>query len=333
MGVALRDLLIDFKKPVDAEQLKGVAAIDAYNALYQFLSIIRQPDGTPLMDGKGRITSHLSGIFFRTAHLMQQGISPIFVFDGKPPEMKAETIKERRNIREESKEKWETAKKEGDLAGAFRYAMSSTTLDSDVISSARTLIQLMGLPIVDAPSEGEAQAAYLVQKGDADYVVSQDYDTLLFGAPVLIRNLTISGKRRLHGRMVTVQPERILLADVLTTLGVTREELINIAILTGTDFHPGIKGIGAKTGLKKIKSGEFESIIREKVPDFDPEPIRKIFLDPPVTDAYSLKTTPIDPDKIMAFLCEEHGFSSERVEPVLEKISKKEKQKTLDGWF
>jgi flap endonuclease-1 len=133
--------------------------------------------------------------------------------------------------------------------------------------------------------------------------------------------------------MVTVQPERILLADVLTTLGVTREELINIAILTGTDFHPGIKGIGAKTGLKKIKSGEFESIIREKVPDFDPEPIRKIFLDPPVTDAYSLKTTPIDPDKIMAFLCEEHGFSSERVEPVLEKISKKEKQKTLDGWF
>ncbi len=333
MGVALRDILADFKRPAAPEDLRGVAAIDAFNALYQFLSIIRQPDGTPLMDDDGRITSHLSGIFFRTANFLEQGICPVYVFDGRPPEMKSSTIRERRDVRDESKEKWDQAKKEGDLAGAFRYAMSSSVIDEYIISSARTLIQFMGLPVVDAPSEGEAQAAYMAQKGDADYVVSQDYDTLLFGTPVLVRNLTISGKRRIHGRQVTVQPERVILSDVLSSLAISRKQLIEIAILTGTDFNPGVRGIGAKTGLKKIKSGEFESIIREKLPDFDPEPVRNFFLNPPVTDTYSLQTSRIDRDGIMTFLCGEHGFSKERVEPVLDKISKKEKQKTLESWF
>jgi len=290
MGVALRDILTDLKRPAEADELKGVAAIDAFNALYQFLSIIRQPDGTPLLDDSGRITSHLSGIFFRTANFLTQGIRPVFIFDGKSPEMKGRTIQERRDVREESKEKWDQAKKEGDLAGAFRYAMSSTAIDAYILSSARQLIQLMGLPVVDAPSEGEAQGAYMVLKGDADYVVSQDYDTLLFGTPVLVRNLTISGKRRLHGRQITVQPERIVLSDVLSTLDITREQLIEIAILTGTDFNP-------------------------------------------VTDSYTLDPGRIDRDGIRAFLCGEHGFSQDRVDPVLDKISKKEKQKTLESWF
>ena len=333
MGVALRDILADYKIPVTAEELTGVAAVDAFNALYQFLSIIRQPDGTPLMDDEGRVTSHLSGIFFRTANLLQQGIRPVFVFDGAPPEMKTSTIQERRNIREESKEKWEKAKREGDLSGAFRYAMSSSALDSHVISSARTLIGLMGLPVVEAPSEGEAQAAYMALKGDVDYVVSQDYDTLLFGTPVLIRNLTISGKRRIHGRQVTIQPERVNLVEVLQNLDITREQLIDIAILTGTDFNPGIRGIGAKTGLKKVKSGDFYAIIRDKLPDFDPDPIRDFFKNPPVTDSYSTQSSPVDRDGLLSFLCEEYGFSSDRVIPVLDKIAKKEKQKTLESWF
>ncbi|MGV8108200.1 flap endonuclease-1 [Methanospirillum sp.] len=333
MGVALRDILADYKIPVTAEELTGVAAVDAFNALYQFLSIIRQPDGTPLMDDEGRVTSHLSGIFFRTANLLQQGIRPVFVFDGAPPEMKTSTIQERRNIREESKEKWEKAKREGDLSGAFRYAMSSSALDSHVISSARTLIGLMGLPVVEAPSEGEAQAAYMALKGDVDYVVSQDYDTLLFGTPVLIRNLTISGKRRIHGRQVTIQPERVNLVEVLQNLDITREQLIDIAILTGTDFNPGIRGIGAKTGLKRVKSGDFDAIIRDKLPDFDPDPIRDFFKNPPVTDSYSTQSSPVDRDGLLSFLCEEYGFSPDRVIPVLDKIAKKEKQKTLESWF
>ena len=333
MGVALRNILTDFKQPADPEKLKGVAAIDSYNALYQFLSIIRQPDGTPLMDEEGRITSHLSGIFFRTANFLSQGIRPVFIFDGQPPDMKSKTIQERKDIREESKVKWDKAKREGDLTGAFRYAMSSSVVDAYILSSARTLIQLMGLPVVDAPSEAEAQAAYMAGKGDADYAVSQDYDTLLFGTPVLVRNLTISGKRRFHGRQVTVQPERVILSDVLTNLEITREQLIEIAILTGTDFNPGIRGIGAKTGLKKIKSGDFESIVREKLPDFDPEPVKDFFMNPPVTDSYSTEINRIDSDAIRSFLCDKHGFSPDRVDPVLDKISKKEKQKTLESWF
>jgi len=333
MGVALRDILTDFKRPVSSDELRGVAAVDAFNALYQFLSIIRQPDGTPLMDDEGRVTSHLSGIFFRTANFLRQGIRPVFVFDGVPPDMKASTIQERRSVREESKEKWDKAKREGDLTGAFRYAMSSSVVDKEIISSARRLLTLMGLPVVDAPSEGEAQAAYMAQKGDVDYVVSQDYDTLLFGTPSLVRNLTISGKRRMHGRSITVQPERVMLPDVLSHLGITREQLIDIAILTGTDFNPGIRGIGAKTGLKKVRSGEFDQIIKDKLPDFDPEPVRNFFVNPPVSDTYELQTAPADRDGIFTFLCDEYGFSPDRVNPVLDNISKKEKQKTLESWF
>ncbi|MDD1724022.1 MAG: flap endonuclease-1 [Methanospirillum sp.] len=333
MGVALRDILVDLKHPASMDELRGVAAIDAFNTLYQFLSIIRQPDGTPLMDGRGNVTSHLSGIFFRMANFLQQGIQPVWIFDGTPPEMKAETIGERRTIREESKEKWNKAVQEGDMAGAFRYAMSSSVVDKDIISSARVLLGLMGLPIVDAPSEGEAQAAYMALKGDVDYVVSQDYDTLLFGTPVLVRNLTISGKRRIHGRQVQVQPEKIVLSALLEALSISREELIDIAILSGTDFNPGVRGIGAKTGLKKVKTAEFDRIIREKLPDFDPEPVRRFFQNPPVTDSYSVQAGTADRDGIRRFLCDEYGFSRDRIDPVLDKITKKEKQKTLEDWF
>ncbi|PWR75170.1 flap endonuclease-1 [Methanospirillum stamsii] len=333
MGVALKDILTEFKHPAGQDELTGVAAVDTFNALYQFLSIIRQPDGTPLMDDEGRVTSHLSGLFFRTANFLQQGIRPVFVFDGKPPEMKSSTIQDRRDIRDESKEKWDEAKRKGDLTGAFRYAMSSSVVDEHIISSARTLLQFMGLPVVNAPSEGEAQAAYMARKGDVDYVISQDYDTLLFGTPVLVRNLTISGKRRIHGRQVTIQPERITLSDVLQTLEISREDLVDIAILTGTDFNPGIKGIGAKTGLKKVKNGEFDGIIRDKSPGFDPEPVRLFFQKPPVTDSYNLETSPVDRDGVFSFLCDEYSFSPDRVNPVLDKIAKKEKQKTLESWF
>lgn len=333
MGVALRDILTDSKKPVEPDDLRGIGAVDAFNALYQFLSIIRQPDGTPLMDDQGRVTSHLSGIFFRTANFLQQGIRPVWVFDGAPPEMKSRTVDERRAIREDSEEKWNAAKKEGDLASAFRYAMASSRVDAEIISSARTLLGHLGLPVIEAPSEGEAQAAHMALKGDVDYVVSQDYDTLLFGTPVLVRNLTISGKRRLHGRMVNIQPERILLSEVLDTYTINREQLIEIAILTGTDFNDGVRGIGAKTGLKKVKNGEFYQIMKEKMPDEDPDDLKEFFLHPPVTDSYCLEFGSPDPDKVRRFLCDEYGFSADRVNPVLLKLTKKEKQRTLESWF
>ncbi len=333
MGVALRDILTGYKHPVEPETLKGTAAIDAHNALYQFLSIIRQPDGTPLMDNRGRVTSHLSGIFFRTTNFLEMGIRPVWIFDGTPPDLKAETIDERRQVRKEAEEQWEEARKEGDTVKAFRYAMASSKVDAHVLSSARTLLALLGIPVIDAPSEGEAQAAFMAAAGDVDYVVSQDYDTLLFGAPVLVRNLTISGKRRLHGRIVTIQPEQVNLQEVLAGLSVSREELINIAILVGTDFNSGALGIGAKTGLKKVKNGEFDAIIKEKLPDLNPAGIRDFFLSPPVTRDYSLESGKPDREGLMRFLCDEYGFSPDRIIPVLDRVAAKKQQKTLDTWF
>ena len=333
MGVALRDIITEYKTPVSWEALPGIAAVDANNALYQFLTIIRQPDGTPLMDRQGRVTSHLSGILFRLANFMEKGIKPVFVFDGKPAALKQATIDERRKIRDTAGEKWKEALERGDEAEAFKQARSSTRVDATIIATSKELLGLMGIPVVQAPGEGEAQASYMVAKGDAKYVVSQDYDTLLFGAPVLVRNLTVSGKRKIRGRQITVSPERIVLADTLAGLHLTREELIEIGILVGTDFNDGVDGVGAKTGLKIVQKGEFAGKLAEKLPGFDPLPVMEMFLHPPVTDDYSVATGHPDAEGIRKMLCDGYDFSPERVDKALENFSVKAGQKTLESWF
>lgn len=333
MGVALRDILAEYKTPVPWESLPGIAAIDAHNAFYQFLSIIRQPDGTPLMDRNGRVTSHLSGIFFRTIILIERGIRPVYVFDGTPPEIKNETVAERRIVRREAGERWQEALEKGDIAEAYKQARASSRIDTNVIETARALIHLMGIPTVQAPGEGEAQAAYMAIRRDVSYVVSQDYDTLLFGAPVLVRNLTVSGKRKVHGRTITVSPERIQLKEVLSGLHLSREQLIAIGILVGTDFNPGARGIGAKTAFKLIAQGDYPEILAEKLPDLDPEPVMDYFLHPPVTDDYALAWHPPDREGIVRMLCEDYDFSPDRVKKALEQITGPSGQKTLDAWF
>jgi len=333
MGVALRDIIADYKTPVTWEALPGVAAIDANNALYQFLTIIRQPDGTPLMDRQGRITSHLSGILFRMASFMEKGIKPVFVFDGKPTSLKQATIDERRKVRDEAGEKWREAVERGDEEEAYKQARSATRVDDTIIATAKELLGLMGIPVVQAPGEGEAQASYMVAKGDARYVVSQDYDTLLFGAPALVRNLTVSGKRKIRGRQIVVSPERFVLADTLAGLHVTREQLIEIGILVGTDFNPGIAGVGAKTGLKIVQKGEFAQRLKEKLPDFDPAPVMDLFLHPPVTDTYALAAGHPDPEGIKRMLCEGYDFSEDRVNKAMEGFTVRAGQKTLESWF
>ncbi len=333
MGVALRDILADYKTPVTWEALPGIAVIDANNALYQFLTIIRQPDGTPLMDRHGHVTSHLSGILFRMASFMEKGIRPVFVFDGKPTALKQATIDERRKIRDTAGEKWKEAVERGDEAEAYKQARSATRIDADIIRTSRELLGLMGIPVVEAPGEGEAQASYMVAKGDARYVVSQDYDCLLFGAPTLVRNLTVSGKRKIRGRQITVSPERIVLADTLAGLTLSREQLIQVAILIGTDFNDGAYGVGAKTALKIVKNGEFSAKIAEKLPDFDPAPVMNLFMSPPVTNDYSLAAGHPDPEGIRRMLCDGYDFSVERVDRAMEGFTVKAGQKTLESWF
>jgi len=210
---------------------------------------------------------------------------------------------------------------------------SPSRIDDEVIATSKSLISLLGMPSIDAPSEGEAQAAAMVKRGDARYVVSQDYDTLLFGAPVLMRNLTVSGRRKLHGRTISVNPERITLAEVLSGLRISREDLIRIAILVGTDFNTGVRGIGAKTALKLVRNGEFERVTAEKLPDIDTGAISEFFLNPPVSVDYSLAWRQPDREGILAMLCDSYDFSPDRVEKAIDGLTIKTGQKTLDSWF
>jgi len=343
LGVNLRDLVP--KKTVELKDLSGKSiAIDAYNALYQFLAIIRQPDGTPLKDSQGRITSHLSGLLYRTANLVELGIKPIYVFDGIPPALKEAEIKRRMRMKEEALEKYEKAIKEGRIEEARMYAQATATLKDYMAEDAKRLLNLMGIPWVQAPSEGEAQAAYMVKKGDADYCASQDYDSLLYGAPRLVRNVTISGRRKLPRKpvYVEVKPEIVELDEVLETLGITHEQLIDIGILVGTDYNPeGVKGIGPKTALKLIKEhGSLENVLpnlKEAEFPVPPEKIREIFLKPKVTDNYKIEWKEPDVEGVVVFLCGERDFSEDRVRKALEKmregIKETRARTTLERWF
>ncbi|MBM5805498.1 MAG: flap endonuclease-1 [Candidatus Verstraetearchaeota archaeon] len=344
MGVNLRDLVTPVA--VSLEELKGkVVAIDGYNALYQFLAIIRQPDGTPLKDSRGRITSHLSGIFYRTANLLEAGVKPVYVFDGKPPELKTKEIEKRIEVKERAAVEYKAALERGDMVAARKAAQATSKLTGEMVGQAKDVLVALGVPWIQAPSEGEAQATFMTKKGDAWATVSQDYDSLLFGAPRLIRNLTISGRRKLPNKPVyiDIEPEIVRLEDVLLELKITRDQLIDIGILLGTDFNPdGFKGIGPKKALKAIEEfGSLKAALEQKKVEADPtldvEAIRDIFLNPKTTDDYRLEWGGINGNAVKEILCGSFDFSPERIEAALHRIEKEtkelKKQSSLEKWF
>ena len=344
MGVKLRDIIPpEAMERISLEALAGRAiALDAYNILYQFITIIRGPDGRPLMDRRGRITSHLSGVFFRTINFMKLGIKPIFVYDGRPPELKMKTVERREERRAEAARLYERALAEGRIEEAQKYAKQAATLNEFIVESSKRLLKLMGIPIVQAPSEGEAQAAYLVRGGYAYASGSQDFDSLLFGSPRLVRNLSIVGRRKLPGRKeyVEIEPEIIYLDKLLETLKITREQLIDVGILIGTDYCEGIKGIGPKTALKLIREyGAAENALKAigKSLERDPAEIRELFLKPQVTTDFIIEWGEPDYDGIKDMLCGEHDFSEARVEKALSELrSSLEKRRgvtSLDQWL
>jgi flap endonuclease-1 len=343
LGVNLRDLVP--KTTVKLEDLSGKSiAIDAYNALYQFLAIIRQPDGTPLKDGRGIVTSHLSGLLYRTSNLVEMGIKPIYVFDGIPPTLKEVEIKRRMKAKEEALVRYEHALKEGKIEEARMYAQATSRLKDYMADDSKKLLDLIGIPWIQAPSEGEAQAAHLTKRGDADYCASQDYDSLLFGAPRLIRNVTISGRRKLPGKNVFIEvvPEIIELENVLRECGITHDQLVDVGILIGTDFNPdGVKGLGPKTALKLIKEyGNLENALPHlKNAEFPAEPqrIREIFLHPNVTDNYQIVWREPGMEGVIDFICRQRDFSEDRVRKAIEKMQEGTKKlrgkTTLEKWF
>jgi len=326
VGVDLADLVV--QQPITLESLTNrTLAVDAYNALYQFLAIIRQPDGTPLKDSQGRVTSHLSGLLYRTANLCERGIKLSFVFDGKPPELKDLEIQRRRQIKQVATFQYQRALKEGKLEEARTYAQATSTLKDLMVDDAKRLLNAMGVSWIQAPSEGEAQASFMASKGDVWAVASQDHDSLLFGTPRMVKNLAITGRRKLPRRdvYVEVEPELVELAKALRELSITREQLVDIGILIGTDFNDGVKGVGPKTAVKLIReNGRLEKIL-EKDPsikiNLNYNRVRDIFINPNVTSNYSLKWSKPDEEKIVSFLCGERDFSEDRVRKAVSRMS------------
>jgi flap endonuclease-1 len=328
MGVKFRDLISP--EQLKFEDLDGkTVALDAANVIYQFLSSIRQTDGTPLKDRNGRITSHFSGILYRTSALIERGIKPIYVFDGQSSILKSETQSMRREVKVESERKWKEALDEGRIEEAKKYASRSSRMSPEIVEGSKKLLKLMGIPYIQAKGEGEAQASYMVDQGDAWCVASQDYDCLLFGAPRMVKNLTISGTR--------ANLELIELEKILGKLEISREQLVDLALLVGTDFNLGIKGIGAKKGLKLIKKyGDVYQALEsmDVQMDVDPKILRDMFLSYEFVSNYQLKWQKADKNGIVAFLCREHDFSEERVLSALDKLKKLQTtQSSLEQWF
>jgi flap endonuclease-1 len=327
MGVKLKDIVEP--ESISFKDLEGrVVSIDAFNTLYQFLSTIRQRDGRPLTDENGNVTSHLSGILYRNSAMVEKGIKPIYIFDGKAPELKSETQAKRREIRDEAEQIYKEALKAGDTEKARKFAMRSSKLSPEIIESSKKLLTCMGIPYVEAKGEGEAQAAYLVANGDAYAVASQDYDCLLFGAKRVVRNLAVSSNL---GNLEYYQLDK-----VLRQLNITREELVDMGILIGTDFCDGFKGVGAKTALKLARNGQLKEKLAElqEQSSHDLDEVRDIFLKHNVNTDYKIKWEKPEKDKIIEFLCYEHGFSEDRVSKASDRLKNlSSSQGCLDAWF
>ncbi len=340
MGLDLKPLVTP--SPLKLQELSGkVVAIDAFNTIYQFLATIRGPTGEPLANSKGEITSHLSGIFYRNTNLLMENIKPVYVYDGEVHELKVEEIRRRNTLKKEATQQYELAVQEGRMEDARKYGKRTSVLTDKMVQESKSLLSHLGIPYVQAPSDGEAAAAYMTRNDIAFAASSQDYDSILFGARKLVRNLAISGRRKVPNRnaYVDVEPEMLEHDKVLYETGLSREQLVDVGILIGTDFNPGgFPGIGPKTALKLIKeNGKLENVdkIRHLLPNVPYQEIRRIFLQPEIPKVEGLKFNEVDREKVLDFLCVEKSFSADRVSGQLDRLEKTltNRSQSLERWF
>jgi len=325
VGVHLTPIVV--KEAISLDRLAGrTLAVDASIELYQFLSIMRLPDGSPLSDGKGRVTSHLNGILFRSTRLISEHRARLlYVFDGKPPELKRAEIEKRRQAKEKAEREFAEAVARRDRPAMWAKIVMTTRLTREMKEDAQRLLGLLGIPWVQAPSEAEAQAASLAAQGRAWAVSSKDYDALLFGAPRLARFVGIRGREYLPSKGVSriVPPELIDLAAMLKTLGLTRRQLVEAAILIGTDFNEGVKGVGPKTAVKLLREHrgleELPARIRDALPA-NVDEVRAWFLAPEVEASPEVHPSRFDYEAAVEFLCTDRGFSEDRVRTALNRL-------------
>ena len=318
MGVPLTPILKREESSFRALAGKSFA-IDASIELHQYLALIRKRDGTLFTDNQGRTTSHLIGLLTRTSRLITDyHIQPIFVFDGKYNPLKKRVVEQRRQVQAKAEIEYKQAVASKDYAKAWSKVVMTGRVTSSILSDSKRLLTLMGVPWLDAYEDAEAQASYMAIKREVWAVGSKDYDCLLFGAPILARYLTLTGREYLpsKGTSRKLVPELVKLADNLQTLGITREQLVDLAILVGTDFNEGIKGIGPKKALRIVK--EYGSL--ENTPDnvhsllpSNIDEVRNIFLHPKVLEKYSIVKGRVDADGIVEFLAGERAFETDRV--------------------
>lgn len=336
MGLQIGDIVP--RKEVEFKELKGkVIAVDAFNAVYQFLSSIRQPDGTPLMDNAGRVTSHLSGLFYRNIALLSEGLKLIYVFDGEYHPLKDKAHEKRQEAKDAARAKYEQAVEEEDIGLMGKYARGLSKINNEMIAESKELLEAMGIAVVQAPGEGEMQCAELVKSGEAYAVASQDYDAIAVGGKRLIQNLALSRKRKTATGYIYIAPEMIEYEKVLNALGLDADQLICLAILVGTDFNPGgVRGIGPKKALALVKEKKYPVKIFGELEEqgklnFNWKEVFEIFKKPNVAK-FEIKFPKLDEEKLKEILVKRHDFSGERVENQLQKlreVREKQKQKTL----
>ncbi|MEO9295339.1 MAG: flap endonuclease-1 [Nitrososphaera sp.] len=340
MGLDLKPLITP--SPLKLPELSGkVVAIDAFNTIYQFLAIIRGPTGELLTNGRGEVTSHLSGLFYRNINLLMEGIKPVYVFDGKMHALKGQEIERRRQAKQEAMAQRDQALEEGRMEDAVKFGKRTSVLTDAMVQESKSLLSMLGIPYIQAPADGEAAAAYLTKKDLAFAAASQDYDSVLFGATRLVRNLAVSGRRKVPNKntYIDVEPELYEYASVLKETGLTREQLVDVGILIGTDFNPGgFAGIGPKTAIKLVKEhGKLENIakIAKELSQTPYQEIRDIFLNPEVPKVDRIEHGQVDREKVLDMLCVQKSFSTDRVAGTLDRLQKAQdsRSQSLEKWF
>ncbi len=324
MGLPLKDIVTPQEIPWEA--LAGrTLAVDGYNAAYQFLATIRQRDGQLFCDAEGRVTSHLMGVFYRTTSLLREGVLPIWVFDGKPPERKAGTIRQRIEIKEKAEAEWQQALAAGDLETARRKAAQTSRLTRPMVDEITTLLQSLGVPAIQAPGEGEAQAAAMAARGSVWAAASEDYDSLLFGAPRLVRGLAARGRGGASPGAQLIDRH-----ELLTALGIDGDELILIGLLVGTDFNDGAPGYGPKKALKLVREhlGFDATVAKAGLDAAESREVAEIFRHPNAIDVPAPSFGPVDEEAVVRLLVGGHGFAEARVRAAVQRARQRPRAST-----
>ncbi len=324
MGNAdLRDLAAIEEIPFE-EVAGSTVAVDAHNWLYRYLTTTVKwtsedayttPDGTEV--------ANLIGVVQGLPKFFEHDLTPIFVFDGAVTELKDDEVEKRRQQREQYEDDLESARERGDSVAVARLESRTQRLTDTIVDTTRELLELLDVPVVDAPAEGEAQCAHMARKDVVDYAGTEDYDALLFGAPLTLRQLTSKGN-----------PERMDLQATLDRHGLSWEQLVDVAILCGTDFNEGISGIGPKTAVSLLNEhGDLFAVLDAREEEIDhADRIRRLFLDPAVVDVDAETTVEPDVDAAREFVVEQWGVDADEVERGFERIEDAIVQTGLDNW-